>query len=469
MGALRTLPYMRLRHATGVCVVALVTAGAAAAALVDATAVTERRVSRLDGPQTNPTITVDPRDDRTLLAGSNSVFEGAQRIYSSTNGGETWSTQTTFQPPADVAERCAADPGVAIDMTGRQYYSFDIASPCRAEGPYRVYVITRPDAESAWSKPILVAPLAGARLDDKPTIAVDNTPSSPHFKRVYVAWARLTRRASFRVMISHSDDGGKTWSKAVRVSRTAQELNYATIGISRTGAVYVAWTDGTNFGIRIARSTDGGRTFGKEHEVAAFTIVTIPHCGSGIVIPALPRGCLQAAPTVVVDTSTGPYSGRVYVSYTGTHFRGNQGTALTTFTPALRPLSGYPVDRRSRIVAPSPEGVFADQFWPQPAIDRSTGTLWICHYDTRGDKARKRARYSCTLSRDGGRTFAPPVAIASVPSDATQPGAIRQYGYYQGLAVANGVAHPIWTDTRDLPSHAEEIYAARVTEAAFAR
>jgi hypothetical protein len=54
------------------------------------------------------------------------------------------------------------------------------------------------------------------------------------------------------------------------------------------------------------------------------------------------------------------------------------------------------------------------------------------------------------------------VRVASVHSDETQAGA-RQYGYYEGLAVANGVAHPMWTDTRRLAELQEEIYTARVT------
>ena len=38
-------------------------------------------------------------------------------------------------------------------------------------------------------------------------------------------------------------------------------------------------------------------------------------------------------------------------------------------------------------------------------------------------------------------------------------------GYYQGLAVMNGLAHPIWTDTRHLHTHGEEIYTARLAVA----
>ena len=57
---------------------------------------------------------------------------------------------------------------------------------------------------------------------------------------------------------------------------------------------------------------------------------------------------------------------------------------------------------------------------------------------------------------------------ASAPSDETQPGAdVHEFGDYEGLAVASGVAHPIWTDGRDLGRLGEEIYTTSLTEADF--
>src|SRR6478736_7494830 len=108
-------------------------------------------VSQLRGPQTNPTITVDPRDDRILLAGSNSLLEGAERIYSSTDGGTTWSTSTLTPPVANLHSTCPSDPGVAIDRTGRQYFSFDRSTPCTSDAPSRVYVASREGPHAAWS------------------------------------------------------------------------------------------------------------------------------------------------------------------------------------------------------------------------------------------------------------------------------------------------------------------------------
>ncbi len=85
------------------------------------------------------------------------------------------------------------------------------------------------------------------------------------------------------------------------------------------------------------------------------------------------------------------------------------------------------------------------------------GWLWVCYYDTRGDRSRLAAVYSCTASPDGGRGFAPPAPAASVASNERQPGADSHgFGDYEGLAVFGGVAHPIWTDSRDLDRLGEE-------------
>jgi len=262
-------------------------------------------VSNLAGPQTNPTIAIDPRDSRILVAGSNSLGEGAERVYSSTDGGATWSASTVTPPITDLHSACPSDPGVAIDLTGRQYYSFDRATPCESDSPSRIYVVARPAPDAAWSAPVLVAPLGRARLDDKPAIAVDISPGSPHANRVYVAWARVSQRVVYSILISHSDDAGRTWSRPVKVNRDGDELNYASIGVARNGTVYVAWTDASRYAVMVARSTDGGAHFGPEHEAAAFALIPIPHCGIGIVIRADPHSCIQADPTVSVDGSGG--------------------------------------------------------------------------------------------------------------------------------------------------------------------
>ena len=422
-------------------------------------------VSRLPFLQTGTTIAVDPSDGRVLLAGSNSIEEGTMRIYMSSDAGSNWNTATTHPPPPDPLEDCSSDPGVAIDREGRQYYTFVRAEPCEDGARQRVFVVVRDGPNAEWSSPIRVATLGSARLDDKPAIAVDNSPGSRFRGRVYVAWTRIARNTAFSIRLSHSDDGGQTWSRPVKVNRAGSTPTYASVGVARDGSVYVAWDDMGEFGIWMARSTAGGARFRDQRKVASFLAVTIPHCGSGIVIPAQPRTCVNANPVVSVDASGSRYSGRVYVSYARTEFRGRQAAHVAVFDRALHPLSADPEEREGKPVAPRSAARGADQFWPQSVVDPTTGTLWVCFYDTVGDRARKRAYYSCTISRDGGRSWRPPVRAANVPSDETARGALGHYGYHQGVAALAGVAYPIWTDTRDLAQLREEIYTTRLRQA----
>jgi hypothetical protein len=420
-------------------------------------------VSNLPGPQSETAVTIDPTSDQILLAGSNSLAEGTMRAYGSTDGGATWETTPVFPRPKGTREACAADPGVGIDRNGRQYFSFIRSTPCQIGRP-QLYVASREGADATWQPPVLVSPLGGARFDDKPALTVDRSEASPYVNRVYAAWTRVGHNGSFSILVSSSDDGGRTWSAPVKANRTGEQLSYVTLATSRRGTLYVAWHDISAFHVNIAVSTDGGKSFGGEHQVVAFAIVTIPACAAGIVIPAQKRTCVQPNPIVSVDTSSGRYAGRVYVTYTLTDFQGDKGIAVTVFDSRLRPLAGYPVRKQALLIAPRPVSVNADQFWPASAVDPTDGTLWACFYDTRGDPKRTRAFYSCTYSTDGGVSWVKPVRAASVASDETKAEAdTREYGDYEGLAVANGVAHPIWTDGRKLATHGEEVFTTTLT------
>ena len=426
-------------------------------------------VSNLPGAQSEAAITIDPSNGQILLAGSNSFSEGTMRAYGSTDGGASWEATTVYPVPEEETEACAADPGVAIDRAGRQYFSFVRSTPCRT-GPPQLYVASRPGPTAPWGEPVLVAPLRSARFDDKPAITADASPVSRYRNRVYVAWTRITHTGGYDVLVSSSDNGGRTWSRPHKANRTGTQESYATLATSRRGILYVAWHDISAFHVNITRSTDGGVHFADEHQVVAFAIVTIPSCGAGIVIPAQRLTCVQPNPILSVDTSTGRFAGRVYVTYTLTDFQGDKGVAVTIFDSRLRALAGYPVTKKALLVAPAPASANADQFWPASAVDPSTGALWACFYDTRGDQKRTRAFFSCTFSRDGGMTWARPIHAATVASDETQPGAnSHEYGDYEGLAVRDGAAHPIWTDGRDIGTRAEEIYTTVLKTSDFGR
>ncbi len=427
-------------------------------------------VSNDPGVQSQVSVAIDPTDNRVLVAGSGN-WGRKTRAYSSTDGGSTWTASADPPLPAGVPQTCAfGDSTVGIDRLGRQYYAFIVGLLCgrigSAVGVPELFVAHRADATAPWTTPTrpVAALFAGDALrhgeaDDKPWLAVDVSPTSPHTNRAYVVWTRSGGAEGIRVLLSRTDDGAHTWSAPVRVNdRPLVNGAITSVAVGPDGDVYVVWDDIAARTISIARSTDGGRHFGRMRLVANERSPRSASCDPpGTSIPADPRRCVTAGATVTVDDSSGRYAGRVYVSYADARRNRGWRVFVAAFDPALRPLS-------EKLVDPADGATPSDQFQPAAAVDSSTGTLWVCFYETNGDPRRIRAVYSCATSSDGGSSWSRPVGAASVASDEAERGANRVgYGDYQGLAVAGGLAHPIWTDSRALGTLEEEIYSATFT------
>jgi hypothetical protein len=429
----------------------------------------ELDISNDPGVQSQVSIAVDPTNERVLLAGSGN-WGLKTRAYSSADGGSSWTASPDPPLPAGVSQTCAfGDSTVGIDRLGRQYYAFIVGLSCghigSAEGTPELFVAHRSTATSAWTTP--AAPVAALYLgdalrhceaDDKPWLAVDVSPRSPHTNRAYVVWTRSGGAEGIRVLLSHTDDGAHSWSAPVPVNdRPLVNGAITSVAVGAEGSVYVAWDDIEARTLSIARSADGGGHFGRTRLVTRERSPRSASCSPpGTAIPAQPRRCVTADATVTVDDSSGRYAGRVYVSWADAGRNRGQDVFVAAFDPSLRPLGTRPVNS-AEPAAPS------DQFQPAAAVDSSSGTLGVCFYDTGGDPHRVHAAYSCATSDDGGRRWSRPVGAASVASDEAQLGANRVgYGDYQGLAVAGGLAHPIWTDARALALLKEEIYTATV-------
>ena len=105
---------------------------------------------------------------------------------------------------------------------------------------------------------------------------------------------------------------------------------------------------------------------------------------------------------------------------------------------------------------------------PVAALDRDTGVLWACWYDTTFDPHAHRAWVTGAASRDG-RTWSPPVRAASEPTAPTIIYGTLGKGLYPALAAAHGVAHPFWADGRVIANSTDVFTAAIPERTAFAK
>ena len=467
-----------MTRAAGVLVALLVATGATASAAP--VPFPQVDVSRAAGTEAEVAVVVDPNDPNRLLGGSGTFERSAVRAYSSLDGGATWTSERILVPRAKPELCAAGDPAVAIDGTGAQFYAF-LAVHCddfafegaeelaeRGERLVDIFILlaSRSSAAAPWRVRL---PFSHRETftDDKEALVVDNSPASSHRGRLYLAFTRYEGILPPRILVSRSDDHGATWSRPVPVSDGRQLETFASLAVGSAGELYVAWMT-VDRRVYVDRSLDGGAHFGTDVFVDRGIGYPGGFCrfpGAAVSIPAQPRRCVTMNPQVSVDVSSGPRRGTVYVTYAGAGANGiEQNVYAAAFDARLRPLRGMPAGARVQVNAPDPATYTADQFLPASAVDQANGDLWACFYDTIGDRRRIKSWFSCTVSGDGGATWAPQVRAASVSSNETVRQAREfEYGDYEGVAAAAGVAHPLWTDSRYLAtSLRDEIYATSV-------
>jgi hypothetical protein len=403
-------------------------------------------VSRSEDAQFEAAVASDPQRPRHLLAASMDGHLDA-RIYTSRDGGQTW--RSAIAPPEQRAPCGFSHPSVAFGRGHLEVVASLVSDTCQPADPV-LYVATRGGFAGPWHVR-RVRGRSGYVFDQRPAVAIDDAGT------LYVAWPELVGEFSSRqvLLFSRSDDAGATWSPATRVGRYKGVYGVDLVA-GRSGELFLAVSDGGGGRIVVQRSTNGGASWGAQKAVAA-----LPRevgCGAGAtIVPAQPQRCVSDVARIALGRT------RVAVAYGGVANGGRHDVFVSTIDRTFleRAFSG------SARVAPS-EPHSVDRFLPTITYDRSTGALWACYYDTFGDPARKHAWYTCTVSRDGARTWARPVHASSGKSDETVTGA-QGYGDAEGLVAFDGAAHPVWTDSRNSLRAAEEIYTARITASRLLR
>lgn len=286
--------------------------------------------------QNEPTIAVNPLDSHFLIAGSNDEQEqppcgpgpvrgsdapandcgffpgvGTSGIYTSSNGGATWTNRGLLDDQASwhsAGVISDGDPVIAYGpkpdghggftfANGARAYYASLATVRAAKGSEYVIVSYSDDNGSTWSAPVVgMSKSATAVFNDKNWISIDRTPSSPFFGRVYLTWtqfrsATATGNGSEPVMVATSLNGGASFTAPKQLSPAGNNgTGNGRQGSSSTegpdGAVYVAFEQGQSQVVTSSR--DGGTSWSKPASIGPVVDITDPIPGANFRTDSFP-------------------------------------------------------------------------------------------------------------------------------------------------------------------------------------
>ena len=435
-------------------------------------------VSNECGPQSETFIAINSRNASTLAAGSNEIFRLPMRGYFSTDGGSSWGGVDLPLPPAiGNGVTFGSDPGLAFDSQGNAFYSYIVVFFSQHSFNGTEMAVARSgDGGKTYPFVNFFSFSSGQdHFNDKPMIAADANLGSPFRDNVYVAWDASS---------GGSSSGGVRFGRSVdhAASFTVQRIDNpsgpgrviaADPFIGPNGEVYVAWNDVGANTIAFNSSFDGGVSFGPPGVIAA---KTLPF---DIGIPAESfRGAL-VYPACDADRSNGRHRGRLYCSWMDVKSNGIDTDIFVSFSD----------DKGSTWSAPRAVAdqltIAVDRFNHWLAVDPTNGAVNLSFYDTRNDTTGQRFQTDVYLTRstDGGATWlSPNVRVTNVSSNEHDCNGVfpcagidygNQQGDYEGLAAFGGIAHPVWTDSRNQLNFApacrtnlamEEVFTATVRQ-----
>jgi hypothetical protein len=429
-------------------------------------------------PQNETAVAVSLANPKIAVAAANDYVSGGNIVMRTTDGGRHWkSTRVTpsFDGTGDVCS--GGDPSVAYS---RRDHAFYMGQLCffRTLPFSEVQVYVSRDNGSTWTPGRAAARAATnfnyqtgtvdtSTFNDKDYIAVDNTPSSPHYGRLYVGYTKFHVLASgfsdyCPLQLSYTDSVNMANPSLTTFQHTAIQPDnpggngtgdsanqFFTPQVERNGALDVAFMSencNNSFDphILFQRSTDGGQSFlpnavqvdkpGQYMDFldAAKDDTLPPTSFRAPNTPSLAYDPVNGSLTFLYQNNINRPVSKADISYQRST-DGGQHWSNMRFLSVTK--SG----------APAPN----DQFFPWAAA-ASNGNLYAIWFDRRQDPANIRINTWEARSANGGVTW----TSRRISTRSWNPnlgffssGAF--IGDYNGIAVSSTNVYPVWTDGRN--------------------
>ena len=366
-----------------------------------------------------------------VIAGAN--VNAGQEMYYSADGGQTWFT-------AGVLPNTCCDPTVAWSADGSVAYAASLSGPIGVDS-WRSF-----DGGQTWVDRIAHTPSGS----DKEWIHVDISPTSPHKDNVYLTWHN-GNVMQFR----RSTTMGATYDPIIAFPGDPRGIG-SDITTDSAGNVYYFYPAFNNRQVRLLKSTNGGTSF------APSTVVAPTNASFDWPIPSMETRRAFLYTAVDVDRSGGPFNDSIYVAWTDT---------TTSPEDENNPLLNHAIIRVtwsrdggatwSAPVRPHPSAdeLTVDRFHPWIAVD-ATGNVHVSYYDTQNSTERTGTDFYYNFSTDGGVTWDTPSRVTSQTSQNIND--LQEWGDYNGISVFDTNIVPAWTDNRDGPPDAKDVWAANI-------